>query len=155
MVKLLIIILTTFFIWFGFIKIFTNNNENSIDVISSKFLKNISLIFNNLLDLIDSLFKSFIQIYELLGSSLKNIVGILKSLTSTFVKFLNLFKIIGVTFLSFISLLKVLYEETKSINIFKTNESIFQTTTSVKNNLIKLFKEKTNKENNNQIAINR
>ena len=78
MIKFLSIILTTFFIWFGFIKIFANNNENSINVISSKFLKNFSLIFNNLLDLIDSLFKSFIQIYELLGSSLKNIVGMME-----------------------------------------------------------------------------
>ncbi len=155
MIKILIILLTTFFMWFGFVKIFSNNNENLIDVLSSKFLKNFSLIFSNILDLIDSLFKSFIQIYELLGSSLKNIVGIFKSLISTLVIFLNLFKIIGFTFLSFISLLKVLYEETKSINRFNTSESIFNKTTSVKNNLIKLFKEKTDEENNNQIALNK
>ena len=155
MIKILFILLTTFFIWFGFVKIFTNNSENSIDVLSSKFLKNFSLIFRNILDLIDSLFKSFIQIYELLGSSLKNVVGILKSLTSTFLKFLNLCKIIGFTFLSFISLLKGLYKETKSINLFNTAESIFKKTTSVKNNLIKLFKERSDEENNNQIALNR
>ena len=155
MIKILIILLSTFFIWFGFVKICTNNNENSIDVLSSKFLKNFSLIFSNILDLIDSLFKSFIQIYELLGSSLKNVVESLKSLTSTFVKFLNLFKIIGLTFVSFISLIKGLYQETKSINISSTTESILKKTTSVKNNLIKLFKEKTDEENNNQIALNR
>ena len=117
MIKILILLLSTFFIWFGFVKICANNNENSIDVLSSKFLKNFSLIFSHILDLIDSLFKSFIQIYELLGSFLKNVVGSLKSLTSTFVKFLNLFKIIGLTLVSFISLIKGLYQETKSINI--------------------------------------
>ena len=122
MIKVLITLLTTFFIWFGFVKIFTKDSENSIDVLSNKFLTDFTLIFRNILDLIDSLFKSFIQIYELLGSSLKNVVGIFKSLTSALIKFLNLFKIIGITFLSFISLFKGLYQETKAINIFNTLE---------------------------------
>ena len=122
MIKVLITLLTTFFIWFGFVKIFTKNSENSIDVLSNKFLTDFTLIFRNILDLIDSLFKSFIEIYELLGSSLKNVVGIFKSLTSALIKFLNLFKIIGITFLSFISLFKGLYQETKAINIFNTLE---------------------------------
>lgn len=122
MIKVLITLLTTFFIWFGFVKIFSKNNEKSIDVLSNKFLTDFTLIFKNILDLIDSLFKSFIQIYELLGSSLKNVVGIFKSLTSALIKFLNLFKIIGITFLSFISLFKGLYQETKAINIFNTLE---------------------------------
>ena len=122
MIKVLITLLTTFFIWFGFVKIFTKDSENSIDVLSNKFLTDFTLIFRNILDLIDSLFKSFIEIYELLGSSLKNVVGIFKSLTSALIKFLNLFKIIGITFLSFISLFKGLYQETKAINIFNTLE---------------------------------
>tara|TARA_Y100001968_G_scaffold37218_1_gene28569 strand:+ start:505 stop:882 length:378 start_codon:yes stop_codon:yes gene_type:complete len=122
--------------WFGFVKIFGTNNKKSINVISNKFLTDFTLIFRNILDLIDSLFKSFIQIYELLGSSLKNIVIIFKSLTSALIKLLNLFKIIGITFLSFISLIKALYQATKAINILNKIES-------AKNNLIKLFKEKT------------
>ena len=143
MIKVLITLLTTFFIWFGLVKIFAKNNEKSIDVLSNKFLTDFSLIFRNILDLIDSLFKSFIQIYELLGSSLKNVVGIFKSLTSALIKFLNLFKLIGITFLSFISLFKGLYLATKTINIFNQLESIVNKTKSAKNNLIKLFKEKT------------
>tara|TARA_Y100001970_G_scaffold277426_1_gene381577 strand:- start:368 stop:730 length:363 start_codon:yes stop_codon:yes gene_type:complete len=119
--------------WFGFVKIFGTNNKKSINVISNKFLTDFTLIFRNILDLIDSLFKSFIQIYELLGSSLKNIVIIFKSLTSALIKLLNLFKIIGITFLSFISLIKALYQATKAINILNKIES-------AKNNLIKLFK---------------
>jgi len=143
MIKVLITLLTTFFIWFCFVKIFSKNNEKSIDVLSNKFLTDFTLIFKNILDLIDSLFKSFIQIYELLGSSLKNVVGIFKSLTSALIKFLNLFKIIGITFLSFISLFKGLYQATKAINIINKLESIANKTKSAKNNLIKLFKEKT------------
>ncbi len=136
MIKILITLLTSFFMWFGFVKIFGTNNKKSINVISNKFLTDFTLIFRNILDLIDSLFKSFIQIYELLGSSLKNIVIIFKSLTSALIKLLNLFKIIGITFLSFISLIKALYQATKAINILNKIES-------AKNNLIKLFKEKT------------
>ena len=155
MLKILIILPFSFLIWFGLVRIFSTNQESSINVLSNKVFNDFNLVFRNILDILDSLFKSFIQIYELLGSSLKNVVGILKSLTSTFLKFLNLCKIIGFTFLSFISLLKGLYKETKSINLFNTAESIFKKTTSVKNNLIKLFKEKTDEENNNQIALNR
>ena len=133
MIKILITLLTSFFMWFGFVKIFGTNNKKSIDVLSNKFVTDFTLIFRNILDLIDSLFKSFIQIYELLGSSLKNIVIIFKSLTSALIKLLNLFKIIGITFLSFISLIKALYQATKAINILNKIES-------AKNNLIKLFK---------------
>ena len=122
MIKVLITLLTSFLIWLGIVKIFTKDNENSINVLSSKLFNDFTLIFRNILDLIDSLFKSFIQIYELLGSSLKNVVGIFKSLTFALIKFLNLFKIIGITFLSFISLFKGLYQETKAINIFNTLE---------------------------------
>ena len=143
MIKVLIFLLTTFFIWFGFVKILGKNNEKSIDVLSNKFLNDFTLIFKNILDFIDSLFKSFIQIYELLGLSLKNVVGIFKSLTSTLIKFLNLFKIIGITFLSFISLFKGLYQATKAINIINKLESIANKTKSAKNNLIKLFNQKT------------
>ena len=143
MIKVLFTLITTFFIWFGFVKIFDKNNNKSIDVLSNKFLTNFTLIFKNILDLIDSLFKSFIQIYELLGSSLKNLVGIFKSLTSSLIKFLNLFKIIGITFLSFISLFKGLYQATKEINILNKVESIANKTKSAKTNLIKLFKGKT------------
>ena len=135
MIKVLITLLITFLIWFGFVKIFGTKNKKSIDVLSNKFVTDFTLIFRNIIDLIDSLFKSFIQIYELLGSSLKNIVLIFKSLTSTLIQFLNLFKIIGITFLSFISLIKALYQATKGINILNKIES-------AKNNLIKLFKKK-------------
>ena len=135
MIKVLITLLITFLIWFGFVKIFGTKNKKSIDVLSNKFVTDFTLIFRNIIDLIDSLFKSFIQIYELLGSSLKNIVLIFKSLTSTLIQFLNLFRIIGITFLSFISLIKALYQATKGINILNKIES-------AKKNLIKLFKKK-------------
>lgn len=155
MIKVLIILLTTFFIWLGFLKIFTNDNENSINVLSSKFFTDFTLIFRNILDLIDSLFKTFIQIYELLGSSLKNFVVILKSLTFALIKFLNLFKILGITFLSFISLCRGLFKATTEINFLNNIESIVKKFKSGKIDLTKLFKEKSEEENNNQIVLNR
>ena len=155
MIKILIILLSTFFIWFGFVKIFTNNSENSIDVLSSKFLKNFSLIFRNILDLIDSLFKSFIQIYELLGLILKNIVVISKSLSSTFGKFINLFKVFGITVMSFISLCKGLYEETKNMTLFNSFEAILNQTNSTKNNVIRLFSVKGDDLNNQEVTLKR
>ena len=155
MIKVLITLLTIFFIWFGFVKIFSQNNEKSIDVLLSKFLTDFTLIFRNILDLIDSLFKSFIEIYELLGSSLKNLVGIFKSLTSALIKFLNLFKIIGITFLSFLYLFKGLYQATKEIKIFNKIESLLNETKSAKKHLTKIFKGKTDEEKNKQIALNR
>ena len=155
MIKVLIILLTIFFIWFGFVKIFAKNDEKSIDVLSSKFLNDFTLIFRNILELIDYLFKSFIEIYELLGSSLKNLVGIFKSLTFALIKFLNLFKIIGITFLSFVYLFKGLYQATKEIKIFNKIESLLNETKSAKKHLTKIFKGKTDEENNKQIALNR
>ena len=133
MIKVLITLLITFFIWFGFVKIFSKDNENSINVLSTEFLHNFSLIFRNIFDLFDSLFKGFIQIYELLGSLLKNVVGIFKSLLSAFIQFLKLFKIIGITFLSFISLCIGLFQETRKINLFTTFESIINIIKSSKN----------------------
>ena len=142
MIKVLITLLTSFLIWFGIVKIFTKDNENSIDVLSSKFFNDFTLIFRNIIDLIDSLFKSFIQIYELLGTLLKNVVGISKSLMSAFIQFLNLFKIIGITCLSFISLCNGLFHASRKINVFSNFELILNNTDSAKNNVIKL-NEKT------------
>ena len=155
MIKVLITLLTSFLIWFSIVKIFTNDNENSINVLSSKLFNDFTLIFRNIIDLIDSLFKSFIQIYELLGTLLKNVVGIFKSLMSAFIQFLNLFKIIGITFLSFISLCKGLFQESRKINIFNNFEFTLYNTDSAKNNVIKLNekieenkKEESKKEEN-------
>ena len=138
MIKVLITLLTSFLIWFGIVKIFTNDHENSINILSSKFFNNFTLIFRNIIELFDSLFKSFIQIYELLGTLLKNVVGIFKSLMSAFIQFLNLFKIIGITCLSFISLCKGLFQESRKINIFNNFELTLNNTDSPKNNVVKL-----------------
>ncbi len=142
MIKVLITLLTSFVIWFGIVKIFTKDNENSINVLSSKLFNDFTLIFRNIIDLIDSLFKSFIQIYELLGTLLKNVVGIFKSLMSAFIKFLNLFKIIGITCLSFISLCKGLILASRKINVFNNFEFMINNTDSAKNNVIKLNEQK-------------
>ena len=142
MIKVLITLLTSFLIWFGIVKIFTNDNENSINVLSSKLFNDFTLIFRNIITLIDNLFKSFIQIYELLGTLLKNVVVIFKSLMSAFIQFLNLFKIIGITCLSFIYLCKGLFQESRKINIFNNFELTLNNTDSAKNNVIKL-NEKT------------
>ena len=145
MIKVLITLLTSFLIWLGIVKIFTKDNENSINVLSSKLSNDFTLIFRNLITIIDTLFKSFIQIYELFGTFLKNVAEIFKSLMSAFIQFLNLFKIIGITCLSFISLCKGLFQASKKINIFNNFELVLNNTDSAKNNVIQL-NEKT-KEN--------
>ncbi len=152
MIKFLITLIITFFIWFGFVKIFSKDNENTINVLSSKFLQNFTLIFRNIFDLFDSLFKGFIQIYELLGSLLKNVVGIFKSLFSALIKFLTLFKIIGITFLSFISLFIGLFQATRTINLFTSFESIIENIKFSKNNVVNLKKKKED-ENNKETFI--
>jgi len=145
MIKVLITLLTSFLIWLGIVKIFTKDNENSINVLSSKLFNDFILIFRNIITIIDTLFKSFIQIYELLGTFLKNVAEIFKSLMSAFIQFLNLFKIIGITCLSFISLCNGLFQASRKINIFNNFELVLKNTDSAKNNVIQL-NEKT-KEN--------
>ena len=147
MIKVLITLITTFFIWFGFVKMFGKDNENSINFLSSKFINNFTLIFKNIFELIDSLFKGFILIYELLGSLLKNVVGIIKSLVSSLSKFIMLFKIIGITFLSFISLFIGLFQATRTINLFTTFESIINNIKSAKTNVNNLKEKKEDKKN--------
>ena len=100
MIKVLITLLTSFLIWLGIVKIFTKDNENSINVLSSKLFNDFTSIFRNIITIFDTLYKSFIQIYELIGIFLKNAAEIFKSLMSAFIQFLNLFKIIGITCLS-------------------------------------------------------
>ena len=147
MIKLLITLLTSFLIWFGIVKIFTKDNENSINVLSSKLFNDFTLIFRNIIDLIDSLFKSFIQIYELFGTFLKNVAEIFKSLMSAFIQFLNLFKLIGITCLSFISLCNGLFQASRKINIFNNFELTINNTDSAKNNVIKLTQETEENKN--------
>ena len=142
MIKVLITLLTSFLIWLGIVKIFTKDNENSINLLSSKLLNDFTLIFRNIITIIDTLFKSFIQIYELFGTFLKNVAEIFKSLMSAFIQFLNLFKIIGITCLSFISLCKGLFQASRKINIFNNFELVLKNTDSAKNNVIQL-NEKT------------
>ena len=142
MIKFLTILLTSFIIWFSIVKLFTKDDQDSINVLSSKLFNDFTLIFRNIIDLIDPLYKSFIQIYELLGTLLKNVVGIFKSLMSAFIQFLNLFKIIGITCLSFIYLCKGLIQASRKINIFNNFELTLNNTDTAKNNVIKL-NEKT------------
>ena len=141
MIKVLITLLTSFIIWFGIVKIFTKDNENSINALSSKLFNDFTLIFRNIITLIDALFKSFIQIYELFGTLLKNVAEIFKSLMSAFIQFLNLFKIIGITCLSFFYLCKGLFQASRKINIFNNFELILNNTDSAKNNVIQLNEE--------------
>ncbi len=151
MIKVLITLLTSFLIWFGIVKIFTKDTENSINVLSSKLFNDFTLIFRNIITLIDILFKSFIQIYELFGTFLKNGAEISKSLMSAFIQFLNLFRIIGITCLSFISLCKGLFQASIKINIFNNFELVLNNTDSAKNNVIQL-NEKT-EENKKEVSF--
>ena len=155
MLKALIILLISFSIWFGLVRIFSINNESSINFHSKKFLNDLNLVFRNIIDILDSLFKSFIQVYELFGLILKNIVGIFKSLSSTFIQFINLFNVIGSTLMSFISLCIDLYEETKNITLVNSFEVLLNQTKSAKNNVVKLFKVQVNDLNNKEVNLER
>ena len=155
MLKALIILPVSFSIWFGLVKIFSKNKESSINVLSKKVFHDFKLVFRNILDILDSLFKSFIQIYEILGLILKNIVIIFKSLSSTFGQIINLFKVFGITVMSFISLCKGLYEETKNMTLFNSFEAILNQTNSTKNNVIRLFSVKGDDLNNQEVTLKR
>ncbi len=155
MLKALIILPVSFSIWFGLVKLLSTNKESSINILSKKVFNDFNLVFRNIIDILDSLFKSFIQIYELLGLILKNIVVIFKSLSSTFGQFINLFKGIGITLLSFISLCKGLYNETKNITLFNSFEAILNQTKSAKNNVVRLFKVKADDLNNKEVTLER
>ena len=155
MLKALIILPVSFSIWFGLVKIFSKNKESSINVLSNKVFHDFNLVFRNIIDILDSLFKSFIQIYELLGIILKNLVVIFKSLTSTFGLFINLLKVIGITLMSIISLGKGLYDETKNITLFNSFEAILNQTKSAKNNVVRLFAVKGDELNNKEVTLKR
>ena len=155
MLKSLIILPVSFSIWFGLVKIFSKNKESSINILSKKVFHDFNLVFRNILDILDSLFKSFIQIYELLGLILKNIVVIFKSLSSTFVQFINLLKVIGITLMSIISLFKGLYDETRNITLFNSFEAILNQTKSAKNNVVRLFKIKSDELNDQELTLDR
>ena len=153
MLKALIILPVLFSLWFGLVKIFSTNKEPTINVLSKKVFNDFNLVFRNILDILDSLFKSFIQIYELLGLILKNIVVIFKSLSSTFGKFINLLKVVGITLMSIISLCKGLYDETRNITLFNSFEAILNQTKSAKNNVVRLFAVKGDELNNKEVTL--
>ena len=155
MLQVLIILPLLFSIWLGLVKIFSTNKESSINDLLKRFFNDFNLVFRNILDILDSLFKSFIQIYEILGLILKNIVIIFKSLSSTFGQFINLFKVFGITVMSFISLCKGLYEETKNMTLFNSFEAILNQTNSTKNNVIRLFSVKGDDLNNQEVTLKR
>ena len=153
MLKALIILPILFSLWFGLVKIFSTNKEPTINVLSKKVFNDFNLVFRNILDILDSLFKSFIQIYELLGLILKNIVVIFKSLSSTFGQFINLLKVVGITLMSIISLCKGLYDETRNITLFNSFEAILNQTKSAKNNVVRLFAVKGDELNNKEVTL--
>ncbi len=155
MLKALIILPVSFSLWFGLVKIFSTNKETTINVLSKKVFNDFNLVFRNILDILDSLFKSFIQIYELLGLILKNIVVIFKSLSSTFGQFINLLKVVGITLMSIISLCKGLYDETRNITLFNSFEAILNQTKSAKNNVVRLFTVKGDELNNKEVTLER
>ena len=155
MLKALIILPVLFSLWFGLVKIFSTNKEPTINVLSKKVFHDFNLVFRNILDILDSLFKSFIQIYELLGLILKNIVVIFKSLSSTFGQFINLLKVVGITLMSIISLCKGLYDETRNITLFNSFEAILNQTKSAKNNVVRLFAVKGDELNNKEVTLER
>ena len=153
MLKALIILPVSFSIWFGLVKIFSTSKKSTINVLSKKVFNDFNLVFRSILDILDSLFKSFIQIYELLGLILKNIVVIFKSLSSTFGQFINLLKVIGITLMSIISLCKGLYDETRNITLFNSFEAILNQTKSAKNNVVRLFAVKGDELNNKEVTL--
>ena len=153
MLKALIILPVLFSLWFGLVKIFSTNKEPTINVLSKKVFNDFNLVFRNILDILDSLFKSFIQIYELLGLILKNIVVIFKSLSSTYGQFINLLKVVGITLMSIISLCKGLYDETRNITLFNSFEAILNQTKSAKNNVVRLFAVKGDELNNKEVTL--
>ena len=153
MLKALIILPVLFSLWFGLVKIFSTNKEPTINVLSKKVFNDFNLVFINILGILDSLFKSFIQIYELLGLILKNIVVIFKSLSSTFGQFINLLKVVGITLMSIISLCKGLYDETRNITLFNSFEAILNQTKSAKNNVVRLFAVKGDELNNKEVTL--
>ena len=153
MLKALIILPLSFSIWFVLVKVFSTNEESSINVLLKKVFNDFEVVFKNILDILDTFFKSLMQIYELIGLILKNIVEIFKSLSSTFVKFINLFKVIGTTLISLISLIKGLYKETKNITLYKSFEVILNQTKSAKNNVVRLFKVKEDDLNNKEVTL--
>tara|TARA_Y100001934_G_scaffold143904_1_gene172851 strand:+ start:454 stop:921 length:468 start_codon:yes stop_codon:yes gene_type:complete len=153
MLKALIILPVLFSLWFGLVKIFSTNKEPTINVLSKKVFNDFNLVFRNILDILDSLFKSFIQIYEILGLILKNIVVIFKSLSSTFGQFINLLKVVGITLMSIISLCKGLYDETRNITLFNSFEAILNQTKSAKNNVVRLFAVKGDELNNKEVTL--
>ena len=155
MLKALIILTVSFSLWFSLVKIFSTNEDSSINILSKKVFNDLNLVFRNVLEILDSLFKSFIQIYEVLGLVLKNIVLIFKSLSSTFGQFVNLFKVIGLTLMNFIYLCKALYKETKNINLFSSFKAILNQTKSAKNNVVRLFKVKGDDLNNKEVTLER
>ena len=155
MLKALIILPVLFSLWFGLVKIFSTNKEPTINVLSKKVFNDFNLVFRNILDILDSLFKSFIQIYELLGLILKNIVVIFKSLSSTFGQFINLLKVVGITLMSIISLCKGLYDETRNITLFNSFEAILNQTKSAKNNVVSILNFKRGNLNNKEVTLER
>ena len=155
MFKFLIILPFSFIVWFCFVIIFSKNKESLINVLTKKVFSDLSMVFRNILNILDSLFKSFIQIYELLGLILKNIVVIFKSLSSTFGQFINLLKVIGITLMSIISLCKGLYDETRNITVFNSFEAILNKTKSAKNNVVRLFTVKGDDLNNKEVTLER
>ena len=153
MLKALIIFPLSFLIWFGLVNIFSTNKESSINVLSRKVFNDFNQVIRNILNILDSLFKSFIQIYELLGLILKNIVGIFKSLIYTFVKFINLLKLIFLALMSFIFLCKGLFNETKNIASLNSFKAIINQTKFAKNNIVKLFMVNEDKFNNKKVTL--
>ena len=155
MIKLLIIFPISFSIWYGLVKLFSKNDESSINVLLEKVLNDISQISRNIIDLFDALFKSFIEIYELLGSLIKNIVGIFKSLIYSIAKIFKLIRIISITLMSFINLSKGLYKETKNINLLDSLKGAINQTKSAKNKIVKLFNFKGDDLNNKELFLKR
>ena len=153
MIKVLIILPFLFSIWLGLVKIFSTNKESPINDLLKRFFNDFNLVFRNIFDILDSLFKSFIQIYEILGLILKNIVVIFKSLSSTFGQFINLLKVVGITLMSIISLCKGLYDETRNITLFNSFEAILNQTKSAKNNVVRLFAVKGDELNNKEVTL--
>ena len=155
MFKTLIILPVSFSIWFCLVKIFSTNEESSINILSKKVFDDLNMVFRNMLDILDSLFKSFIQMYEFLGLILKHTAEIFKSLSSTFGQFIKLFRGIGITLMSFAYLFEGLYKETKNINLFNSLEVILNQTKSAKNNVVRLFKVKGDDLNNKEVTLER
>ena len=56
MLKTLFILPISFSIWFGLVKLFSTNEESTIDILSKKVFDDLNIVFRNILNILNFLF---------------------------------------------------------------------------------------------------